>query len=287
MQTYILPPASERFATIMGDLRQGVVARGPVIGAIVWLIWTRLSRTAYRFAKLAARIQSGTLPTRSRASRAGRTSTTRASDRPAERPVERPAERLPRGRGWLFRLVPVAPCFGSQLNYLLSDPEMQALLAATPQMGRLLRPLCHSLGIRISDHPLLQPPPRVRPAASRESQSGGGSRSPDLSLRAEGEAIHDQPARTARTSGGSRRRFAPRDADGESIRSHRNRSHDSAAAADPASADAVAPARKSARTRRAAKPVFYAGLQPPVRHPDVRRTGELPHWAEPIRPIKR
>ena len=284
MQTYILPPASERFATIMGDLRQGVVARGPVIGAIVWLIWTRLSRTAYRFAKLAARIQSGTLPTRSRASRAGRTSTTRASDRPAERPVERPVERLPRGRGWLFRLVPVAPCFGSQLNYLLSDPEMQALLAATPQMGRLLRPLCHSLGIRISDHPLLQPPPRVRPAASRESQSGGGSRSPAASLRAAGEAIHDQ---RARTSCGSPRRFAPRDDDGGSIRSHRNRSHDSAAADDGASGDAVAPKRKSARRRRAAEPVFYAGLQAPVRLPDVDRSGEPPPWAEPIRPIKR
>ena len=254
MQTYILPPASERFATILGDLRQGVVARGPVIGAIVWLIWTRLSRTAYRFAKLAARIQSGTLPTRSRASRAGRTSTSRASDRPAERPVERPVERLPRGRGWLFRLVPVAPCFGSQLNYLLCDPEMQALLAATPQMGRLLRPLCHSLGIRISDHPLLQPPPRVRPAASPAD------------------------AGTKPATRRSRRRAArPAAASAEAV----------------TQAGIVAPERKSARTRRpagkrrSAEPVFYAGLQPPVRLPDVDRSGEPPPWAEPIRPIKR
>ena len=266
MQTYILPPASERFATIMGDLRQAVVARGPVIGAIVWLIWTRLSRTAYRFAKLAARIQSGTLPTRSRASRAGRTSTSRASDRPVERPVERPAERLPRGRGWLFRLVPVAPCFGSQLNYLLSDPEMQALLAATPQMGRLLRPLCHSLGIRISDHPLLQPPPRVRPAAS---PADGGTK----------------PA--TRRSRRRATRLAAASADAAA-------SAPAAASADAVTqAGIVAPERKSARTRRSARkrrpaePVFYAGLQPPVRLPDVDRSGEPPPWAEPIRPIKR
>ena len=259
---HILPPATERFATITGDLRQAVVARGPVIGAIVWLIWTRLSRTAYRFAKLAARIQSGTLPTRSRASRAGRASPTRASERPAERPVERPVERLPRGRGWLFRLVPVAPCFGSQLNYLLSDPEMQALLAATPQMGRLLRPLCHSLGIRISDHPLLQYTPRPRAAASPADGAAPGRNSA-------------KPTKARR-------------------RSRRGASRPAAASADAVTqAGIVAPERNSARTRRpagkrrSAEPVFYAGLQPPVRLPDVDRSGEPPPWAEPIRPIKR
>ncbi len=286
--TFVVLPAADRFAYIMGVLCQAVAARGAVIGPIHILIWKRLSRTGQRFARLVARVRSGELPSARPAGCRARQAKRRKSDDPTDRPVER----LPRGLAWLLRLVPEAAVYGSQLNHLLSDPEMVALLTAAPQMGRLLRPLCQMLGIRLSDHPLLQPARRMREAASGGSasvtkQPGGGWSSPHPSLRAEGEAIHDQPARTKCTSGGSPRRFALRDEDVGSIQSHRNRSCDSAAAADSASGDAVAPERKSARTRRPAETLFYAGLQPPVRLPDVRPSGEPPPWAERIRPIRR
>jgi hypothetical protein len=48
--------------------------------------------------------------------------------------------------------------FGSQLQYLLADPEMIGLIAASPRMQRTLRPLLWMLGIEAS---LIQPPPPV------------------------------------------------------------------------------------------------------------------------------
>ena len=39
--------------------------------------------------------------------------------------------------------------YGSQVQYLLADPEMVALLADVPQGGPILRPLCRMLGIRL------------------------------------------------------------------------------------------------------------------------------------------
>ncbi|MBV8096571.1 MAG: hypothetical protein JO110_25680 [Acetobacteraceae bacterium] len=39
--------------------------------------------------------------------------------------------------------------YGSQVQYLLADPEMVALLADVPEGGPILRPLCRMLGIRL------------------------------------------------------------------------------------------------------------------------------------------
>ncbi len=252
---YVLPSAVGRFALIIGALHQAVAARGPVIGAIVCLICTRLSRTGQRFAKLAARVRSGALPA---AARAGcRPATSRSSDRQAER--------LPRGFAWLFRLVPHSTPFGSQLNHLLSDPEMKALLEAAPQMGRLLRPLCQMLGIRLSDHPLLQRTPRRRDAAP----PAGAEASADDAAPADAAAPEPSSAGTTQATGRSRRRAArPADASADAV----------------ASADAIAPKRTPARTQRPAETPAYDGLLPPFRLPDVRSTGE-PSWAERTRPI--
>jgi hypothetical protein len=46
--------------------------------------------------------------------------------------------------------------FGSQFQYLLGDPEMMALIAASPRIRRTLRPLLWMLGIEAS---LIRPPP--------------------------------------------------------------------------------------------------------------------------------
>jgi len=90
---------------------------------------------------LVARLAAGTLPAeRPAAPRPLRTRPARVA--PAD------ALRLPRGYYWLIRLLPYeAAGYGSQLQALLAEPEMAALLAAAPQAGRILRPLCRLLAI--------------------------------------------------------------------------------------------------------------------------------------------
>jgi len=57
---------------------------------------------------------------------------------------------LPRGFGWLLPLVPQeAAGFASQLRVVLAEAEMVALLQASPQARRELRPLCRMLGIAL------------------------------------------------------------------------------------------------------------------------------------------
>jgi len=55
----------------------------------------------------------------------------------------------------------------SQLRHLLNEPEMAALIAASPrQTGRLLRPLCRMLGIA-PPPAIAKPPPRATAPAPR------------------------------------------------------------------------------------------------------------------------
>ena len=158
------PPRTpaERFASIMKGLGEAVAARGGrggLAGPLVILIWSRLSRMAVRFARLAARIRAGTAAPRRR-----------ATPRPAGDRPRKPYPRLPRRFAWLPPLVPGAGAYGSQLQHLLADPEMAALLAAAPQAGRILRPLCRMLGVR-PPHGLRAPPPSP-PAAPTRPEAG-------------------------------------------------------------------------------------------------------------------
>ena len=145
----VLPPGpAERLGAIIGLLCRTVAARsaGGFLGGLsVILIWTRLRRIAARVAGLAAR--RGVAP-RHRPPRM-------QSERPA-RPAPKP--RLPRGTAWLVRLVPETACGAAQLQHLLTEPDMAELIAATPQMGRLLRPLCRMLGV--APPPAIATPPR-------------------------------------------------------------------------------------------------------------------------------
>jgi len=60
-----------------------------------------------------------------------------------------PGVRLwPRRFGWLCAAAAhEAAGFGEQIRAVLAHPDMVALLAAAPQAGRLLRPVCRALGI--------------------------------------------------------------------------------------------------------------------------------------------
>ena len=85
--------------------------------------------------------------------------------RPA--PARRPAlplsqaVRVPSRGKWLAGLSLNVNCAGSQLQHLLYDPELGSLLAASPRLVALLRPLCRMLAVEFP-HGVLPPrPPRA------------------------------------------------------------------------------------------------------------------------------
>jgi hypothetical protein len=58
---------------------------------------------------------------------------------------------MPRRFGWLVQAGGYqAVGYGAQLQTVLSTPEMVALLAASPQAVRLLRPLCRALALELA-----------------------------------------------------------------------------------------------------------------------------------------
>jgi hypothetical protein len=78
--------------------------------------------------------------------------------------------------------VPGAANFGTQLQYLLSQPEMAAMIADVPRMATLLRLLCRALAAHPTP-PLPPDPPRTRPPTPprlpREKQPRPVSDKPD------------------------------------------------------------------------------------------------------------
>jgi hypothetical protein len=162
MLTTASAPADD-VALLIEGLCRAIAARGAargLAGPFIILVWSRLRRMAGRVSRLAARFRAGNLP----APRARR-----RRPRPAAPPD--PSKRLPRGFAWLTRMVPEVAAGGSQLGHLLGQPEMAALIAAAPQAGRILRPLCRMLGI---DHPPLRLPRRPRaPPPSVQADAAG------------------------------------------------------------------------------------------------------------------
>ncbi len=154
----VLPAPADRFARVIDLLCRAIAAHSagaPRVRPLLLLVWSRLRRMAVRFARLAARVQAGAPPaTRPRPARSG--------------PPPKP---LPRGFAWLVRLVPATAASAAQLQHLLADPEMAALIAAAPQAGRILRPLCRMLGIRPPPG-LSRPPPAAPAAPSRPAATG-------------------------------------------------------------------------------------------------------------------
>jgi hypothetical protein len=160
--TFLSP--AQRFAGIVNGLFHAIAMRrdaGFLAGPAALLLWTRLGHLRERITRLAARLASG------KGSGVPRGKHARLEQRAAApQPPGRPSRRLAGQAGWLIRLVPEAAAAGSQLQHLLADPEMAALAAAAPQLGRLLRPLCRSLSVAPPAY--LAPPPRPpRPQAHR------------------------------------------------------------------------------------------------------------------------
>ena len=187
----------------MEGLCKAVAARHRRLDPVLLtLIWQYLSRVARRFASLATRIQSGTL-------RASRPRTT------PRKPPSKPRQRLPSRFAWLCALVPPEPTlfgvagYGTQIAHMIrTDPEMQALIAATPRMARLLRPLLRALGVE--DAPGVLPPPKPpRPAKPPKVLASSEERLRRRDTRAEppGISLSQDPSREAREVEARRRTF--------------------------------------------------------------------------------
>ncbi|MCU4158638.1 hypothetical protein AiwAL_00760 [Acidiphilium sp. AL] len=155
---------SARFAGIIEYLCQAVATWG-VKGAfasplLTILLWTRLRHIAVRFKALANAPRRVT-PLQRRAAQKREPQPAPASPEiPSPKPV--PLS-LPRRFGWLLAPVPEARVAASQLRFFFSDPAVAVMIEADPRFGRLLRPLCRAVGLRLP--PCLRIVKPARPAA--------------------------------------------------------------------------------------------------------------------------
>jgi hypothetical protein len=164
------PTPADRLALIIEGLCQAVARRCGLNGLaapFIILIWTRLRRIATRFTRAALTpAQPGIVPNCPQPVIASGAKQSRGRSKPGSPPP------LPRRKAWLLRLVPDTAANASQLRHFLVDPEVAILLATTPRLTRILRPLCHALGIRATAIPAASirpdqaPPPPLPPAAA-------------------------------------------------------------------------------------------------------------------------
>ena len=115
------------------------LAREPRFIALVVPLWRRINRATRRFERLMAGLAAGRLPKPSRSGHGG----------------PRQPNPLPRGRGWLVRVLghEAAGC-ASQLQALLAEPEAAGLLALVPAAARIIRPLGRMLDPGARNRPL-------------------------------------------------------------------------------------------------------------------------------------
>ena len=140
----VAPELVRRLGWIVAGLASVVARRflkEPKFFALIIPLWGWLGRSGRRFGRVVVR------PVAAReVDAAPVVARVRARVAPEAPGVAR--VRLPSGRGWLVRALGYeAAGYGSQLEALLREPEMAALLAGLPAVGRILRPLCRMLGV--------------------------------------------------------------------------------------------------------------------------------------------
>ena len=137
-------PALFAFETVSANLR--IILRGLMATMGMWrlapamtvALHRRVSAALGRIERMMIRFQAGRLWRRTQTG-----SAQRRTSRAAVRGLA-----LPRRFGWLVQAgAHHAASVGTQLQTVLSTPEMAALLAASPQAGRILRPLCRALAV--------------------------------------------------------------------------------------------------------------------------------------------
>ncbi len=165
---------ARRFRALIDTLCDAVARRGaagafgPGSGALTILLWTRLRRYATFLLRLCADDVSAPRP--------------RPSRRRARPPANPARLALPRRTAWLLAPVPEAIAAAGQLRALLADPELQRRIGEEPRLGRILRPLCRCLGVKLPA-PLRLPPragsrKRTKPAPASSAHAGGAESRP-------------------------------------------------------------------------------------------------------------
>jgi len=138
-QPEIAADLARRLGLILGALAAVVARRFLKVPGRMELIvplWRWLTHAARRFEQAALR------PVRTAQTRGPQTRTAVGTAKAAR-------VRLPSAQGWMVRALGwEAVGHASQLGHLLTDPEMQALMAASPAVARVLRPLCRVLGVQ-------------------------------------------------------------------------------------------------------------------------------------------
>lgn len=134
--------AYRNLTIVLGTLRHGIgtwAGRGVFTHVMALLVWGRVGRVCQAMERLAALFQAGRLVLRAR----------RAVVSPVVAAVvARPMRLWPVQWAWLVRMIGwQAAGIGGQLQHVLGQPEMVALLRASPQARRLLRPICRMLAV--------------------------------------------------------------------------------------------------------------------------------------------
>jgi hypothetical protein len=156
------------------------LAREPRFIALVVPLWRRINRATRRFERLMVSLAAGRLPKPSRFGHGG----------------PRQPNPLPRGRGWLVRVLghEAAGC-ASQLQALLAEPEAAGLLALVPAAARIIRPLGRMLDLGASDRT-----PRAIPAAAGQYRALPPVLSPEWGRRRQTEPWHRHHIRLGKTA---------------------------------------------------------------------------------------
>jgi hypothetical protein len=153
-------PLSEVLGIIVNGLCAAMQKQSetdPYIIPICIRLWTSLLHMTKRYERLVARFLEGRLAPYSPRPYRPRTKWPEPVRKPGEEP--KPKVTLPRAFGWILKYVPGAAVYRDQLREILADPVMIQFLTAAPQAGRLLRPLCRTLGVPLTAELL----PRKKP----------------------------------------------------------------------------------------------------------------------------
>jgi len=158
------PP--ERFNSLIDGLFSDITTRATNVWfplglaelALIKLIWRRLRRMSRRFAAIMDHYRAGTL------AQVGAQVGAQAAPAPdsepppatADEPAPDPAagstrpHQPSRRSGWVIHAVSYFVMMRHhELVEMLEDPETPALVAAAPQLGSVLRPLCHMLAVKL------------------------------------------------------------------------------------------------------------------------------------------
>ena len=159
-------PLTDRFSYLIKGLLTDVVAvvtTGWIPVPLVKLLWWRLRRMSTKFTAIMAQYHAGTLPPPRPARVRPAPADPAANPDPPPAPPPSPAPRsldLPRRVGWVIQNIHGASVWRGELEAILANPKLAADVAAAPQLGSVLRPMCRLMAVKLP--PWLRLPRRPR-----------------------------------------------------------------------------------------------------------------------------